>query len=127
MSALSVRTDVAEHYTRHDLMTFEYVPDSTFSPGDGALIVTPAENWITRDDDDVSFDDVVVNLELILVVEYRADNESATTQLEAALSTVIAHRPEWLALGNVTAPDLLSNGDWNHYGCRITAKTITTL
>lgn len=100
---------------------YNHVPEEIVAP---AVVVTPAEDYLTESD---SFapGEYVMALEVHVLVDL-VDNEAAAEELDQLLAGVLARIGLW-SLNHTSKPQPVHTSSWLLHGVRLDLSTETTL
>jgi len=119
------RRDLAEALEASGLSVTDHVP-SKLDPEAGAIVIEPAEDYLTRGET-LRGNEVEVAVTLYVLVDYRGENDTAADALDEALVATYGAIPGSWLVTSTGKPGPQTNGEWTAYGIQITATTITDL
>lgn len=109
-----------------DLQVYAHVPETIDTDTAGTVVIEASENYLTHGET-FSGRDVQVRLDLVVLVAYAGENETAADELDAALVALWQALPRSWLVTSTGKPGPQTNGEWTAYGVRLTVETITNL
>jgi hypothetical protein len=103
---------------------YDKVPDTIQTP---CFMIAPADPYLAIPESGTfAPGEFVVSFNVYVLVELGGSNETASDDLDDALSQIVSNLGEWL-LTAVGAPDTYSTSEWLAYGSRLTVQNLTTI